>query len=79
MKDGEFYTMSIDKCDERSIDPHVYHTFNNSLYSPNSTFSNGPCTSFESWQAAGQDSGSHVLELPSQDDIVQAGRTLLGL
>ncbi len=54
-----------------------YHTFNNSLYSAGSAFSNGPCHSFTDWQQAGQDSGSAVLPLPSIDDIVKMGQAVL--
>lgn len=76
-QDGVFYSMHVEKCDS-SMDPHVYQTFNNTMYSPNATFSNGPCTTFTEWQAAGQDAGSQVLSMPSDDDIVLMGRQLLG-
>ena len=43
-QDGSFYSMNVAKCDAVDIDPHVYQTFNNTLYSPNAAFQNGPCT-----------------------------------
>ena len=76
-QDGQFYSMNVNKCDEGSIDPHVYQTFNNTLYSSGSAFQNGPCTTFAAWQAAGQDRGSQVLPLPSVEEIVQMGRGIL--
>ena len=53
-QDGDFYSMGISSCTAAAIDPHVYQTWNNTLYSPNATFKNGPCASFSAWQAAGQ-------------------------
>ena len=75
--DGEFYTMKISQCTEDAIMPHVYTTFGNALYSPGRAFSNGPCTSFESWQKAGQDVGSSVAPLPAPADIVAIAEKLL--
>eukprot|EP00038_Savillea_parva_P031470 m.86905 g.86905 ORF g.86905 m.86905 type:complete len:585 (-) comp9682_c0_seq2:137-1891(-) len=77
--DGTFYTMNIKSCDAATIDPHVYQTFNNSLYSVGANFSNGPCTSFSQWQGAGQDRGSQVLPEPSISDIVAMGHAVLGV
>ena len=65
-------------CDTGSIDPHVYQTFNNSLYAPNANFTApGPCADFKAWQATGQDAGSKVLPAPSVEDMVAMGRNIL--
>ena len=66
-QDGDFYSMGISSCTAAAIDPHVYQTWNNTLYSPNATFSNGPCTTFSAWQAAGQvsDRLNGFLETPT--------------
>lgn len=45
-------SMGISACNAAAIDPHVYQTFNNTLYSPASAFSNGPCKDFVSVHAA---------------------------
>eukprot|EP00656_Telonema_subtile_P039161 TRINITY_DN4429_c0_g1_i1.p1 TRINITY_DN4429_c0_g1~~TRINITY_DN4429_c0_g1_i1.p1 ORF type:complete len:518 (+),score=96.96 TRINITY_DN4429_c0_g1_i1:1085-2638(+) len=76
--DGVFYTMDITACNESVIDPHVYQTFNNTLYSPNSTFQNGPCQSFEAWQAEGQDRLSTVQPYPTIDQMVAMGKEVIG-
>lgn len=75
--DGVFYTMAIPDCKQADIDPHVYQTFNNTLYSNGSVFSNGPCSTFAEWQSAGQDRDSHVLPMPSISDIVAMGKAVL--
>ena len=77
--DGEFYSMGIDKCDASDIDPHVFQTFNNTLYSPGGTFANGPCASFQAWQQAGQDRMSAVKVLPPPSQIVAMGAAVLGM
>ena len=38
----------------------------------------GPCTDFKSWQAAGQDTGSQTLPLPSAAGIVAIAKQVLG-
>lgn len=76
-QDGNFYSMGISKCDPADIDPHVFQTWNNTFYSPNATFSEGPCGSLSAWQAAGQDRGSKVLPMPSIDTIVAMGKAVL--
>jgi hypothetical protein len=76
--DGQFYTMDITNCTAAAIDPHVYQTFNNTLYSNGSAFSNGPCATLAQWQAAGQDRESQVLPLPSNLDIIAMGKSVLG-
>jgi len=53
-------------------------TWNNTLYSPGAKFSNGPCTSFSAWQAAGQDRGSKVLDMPPVAQIVAMGKAVVG-
>jgi hypothetical protein len=78
-QDGVAYTMDVDACTESSIDPHVFQTFNNTLYSANVTFSNGPCKTFKDWQAAGQDRDSTLQPMPSVDTIVAMGRRVLGM
>ena len=52
-------------------------TWNNTLYSPSSLFSNGPCKDFTSWQGAGQDRGSKVLPMPAIEDIVAMGKAIV--
>ena len=52
-------------------------TWNNTLYSPGAKFSNGPCTSFSAWQAAGQDRGSKVLDMPPVAQIVAMGKAVV--
>jgi hypothetical protein len=57
--------------------PPPLQTRNNTLYSPSSVFSNGPCKTFADWQAAGQDAESKVLEMPSVAEIVAMGKAVL--
>mmetsp|Transcript_30133 Transcript_30133/g.90269 ORF Transcript_30133/g.90269 Transcript_30133/m.90269 type:complete len:980 (+) Transcript_30133:3-2942(+) len=78
-QDGQFYSMGISACSASAIDPHVYQTFNNTLYSTNATFANGPCSSFAAWQGAGQDRLSQVLPLPSTADMVAMGQAVLAV
>ena len=76
-QDGAFYTMPVTKCDAADIDPHVFLTWNNTLYSPGSVFSNGPCSSLKAWQGAGQGAGSTVQEMLPVQEIVAMGKALL--
>jgi hypothetical protein len=76
-QDGVFYSMGIKECDAQSIDPHVFQTWNNTLYSPGANFSNSPCDSLKQWQAAGQDRGSTVNPMPSVAEIVAMGKAVL--
>jgi len=78
-EDGKFYSMRVKACDRKSIDPSVYQTFNNTLYSANDTFSNGPCTSFQQWQQQGQDAGSSVKPMPPIADIIKMGMAVVGM
>lgn len=79
-QDGFFYTMNFrGSCTAHDIDPHVYQTFNNTLYSPNKVFAQGACSSFEEWQKAGQDRGSVVLPLPDIPTILEMGKRVLGM
>lgn len=77
--DGQFYTFS--RCDPSHLADHVYQTRNNRHYSPNATFSQD-CGStkydFKAWQAAGQDMGSTVSDLPSATEIVAMGMQAIG-
>jgi hypothetical protein len=66
--------MRISACTSGAIDPHVYQTFNNTLYSPKMAFSEAPCSSFADWQSTGQDHGSTVNEMLSEADIVALGK-----
>lgn len=54
-------------------------TFNNTLYSAQANFSNGPCATFTSWQAAGQDRLSTLHPLPTIEEIVAMGRVVLSV
>jgi hypothetical protein len=72
--DGAFYSMNVQACTAAAIDPHVYQTWNNTLYSNGSIFSNGPCKNFSAWQAAGQDKGSQVKPMPTVEEIVAMGK-----
>lgn len=70
-------------CMWQAIDPHVYETWNNTLYSAGAVFApppgdNNSCATFAQWQAAGQDRGSKVLPLPSVAEIVALGKAVLG-
>ena len=82
--DGIFYADgSMRGCTSGDISSHVYQTFNNKLYSggnvPDGNFTApGPCTDFKSWQAAGQDTGSQTLPLPSAAGIVAIAKQVLG-
>ena len=79
-QDGTFYSMGgFDTCTRVNVTPHVFQTFNNTLYSETSNFSNGPCASFAAWQAAGQDRESRVLPMPTIVDVVAMGRAVLGV
>ena len=49
----------------------------NTLYSVGANFSNGPCATLAAWQAAGQDKGSKVLEMPPVAQIVAMGKAIL--
>ena len=75
--DGDFYSMGVTACTAAAIDPHVFQTWNNTLYSPSSAFSNGPCKDFAGWQAAGQDRGSKVLPMLAVADIVAMGKAIV--
>eukprot|EP00658_Telonema_sp_P-2_P062380 TRINITY_DN51040_c0_g1_i2.p1 TRINITY_DN51040_c0_g1~~TRINITY_DN51040_c0_g1_i2.p1 ORF type:complete len:398 (-),score=92.79 TRINITY_DN51040_c0_g1_i2:286-1479(-) len=77
--DGVFYSMNIDACNASAIDPHVYQTFNNTLYAPNGMFTNGPCQSFHDWQAAGQDRMSTLQPYPPVDQMIQMAKNVLGI
>ena len=76
-QDGDFYSMGISACNESAIAPHVYQTWNNTLYSVGANFSNGPCATLAAWQAAGQDKGSKVLEMPPVAQIVAMGKAIV--
>jgi hypothetical protein len=77
-QDGTFYSMGgFDTCTPANVTPHVFQTFNNTLYSAAANFSNGPCASFAAWQAAGQDRSSRVLPMPTVGEIIAMGRALL--
>ena len=77
--DGAFYTMrgGAKHCSEGDLDPHVYTTFGNTLYSTNASFHQGPCGSFAAWQGAGQDVRSTVKEMPPANEIVARAKALL--
>jgi hypothetical protein len=75
--DGNFYSMGISACTAAAIDPHVFQTWNNTLYSPASAFSNGLCKDFASWQAAGQDHASKVLPMLAVAEIVAMGKAVV--
>ena len=77
VQDGDFYSMGIDGCNASSIDPHVYQTWNNTLYSPNSTFQIEQCGTFKAWQATGQDAGSKLTEMLPPDQIAALGKDQL--
>jgi hypothetical protein len=76
-QDGNFYSMRITSCTSSAIAPHVYETWNNTLYSPGSVFSNGPCKTFAAWQGAGQDKGSQVMPMPGVPEIVAMGKAIV--
>eukprot|EP01043_Picozoa_sp_COSAG02_P028536 COSAG02_NODE_1733_length_11168_cov_29.568705_7_plen_192_part_00 len=83
--DGIFYSDgNMRKCDYGDISGKVYQTFGNKLYSGGnvppgnfSTFNAPPCSDFSEWQAAGQDTGSQILPLPSAEEIVAIGKQVL--
>ena len=45
-QDGVFYSMGISKCDGADIDPHVYQTWNNTLYAPHPHTATAPCSCY---------------------------------
>jgi hypothetical protein len=69
--------MEITACNASAINPSVFETWNNTLYSPSTTFSNGPCDTFAKWQGQGQDKGSTVIPMLSVPEIVALGKTEL--
>jgi len=77
---GNAYSMGgWNQCNSKTIDPHVYQTFNNTLFGPNANFTApGPCPDFKAWQSTGQDSGSKVLPLPSVAEVVKMSNAVLG-
>lgn len=83
--DGIFYSDGkMRSCTKGGISGDVYQTFDNKLYSGGnvppgnfSAFNAAPCTDFSEWQAAGQDTGSQMLPLPSAEEIVAIGKQVL--
>ncbi|XP_065196933.1 uncharacterized protein LOC135828411 isoform X1 [Sycon ciliatum] len=76
--DGVFYTLY--KCDPQTLAQHVFQTRNNRHYSPQANFrvQCGKKTfTFAEWQAAGQDFNSSVSDLPSPEQIVVIGMSVL--
>merc|ERR1712008_10983 len=78
-EDGATY--SFGGCARQTLDASVYQTWNNTFYTPNSSFS-GPCSGvsgFEDWLELGQDSGSVVRPLPSTAEILALAAAKLNL
>ena len=87
--DGVVYTYGfqqpITNCTDASIGQHVYRTAGNTFFAPTNLSTGGlfggrgdQCASFELWQAAEQDVGSHaVRSLPGPDEVVAMGRRVL--
>jgi hypothetical protein len=81
--DGIFYNDGVQRsCTKGDISSHVYQTYGNKLYSggncPGGNFTApAPCSGFPAWQAAGQDTGSALLPLPSAEEIVKIAKSVL--
>ena len=73
-------------CDAADLGSHFYSTFNNTIYTNGvpgpkiaPLFANGgSCAGgWKDWQAAGMDAGSTIQTIPTADEIVAMGKTLI--
>mmetsp|Transcript_6076 Transcript_6076/g.11612 ORF Transcript_6076/g.11612 Transcript_6076/m.11612 type:complete len:955 (+) Transcript_6076:182-3046(+) len=67
-------------CGLHNISTTVFHTWNNTFYSPSAEFA-GPCGTkdFQDWQHHGQDIGSVVLPTPTTQRIVEMAAQVLNM
>ena len=76
-------------CTASQLAEHFYTTFNNSIYTNGLTIGksvaplfqkpDGDCDGWKGWLAAGMDKGSTIKPMPTADEMVAMGKTVLGV
>ena len=77
-------------CSAGPLALHFYRTFDNTIYTTGEgleqvpgpavapLFSEGSCSGWAGWQAAGMDKGSTIKPMPTANEIVAMGKEVLG-